>query len=65
MAVRTYFEKILGRCSPNIFGQNLVFLSFHWVFSGAKWKKEFKKGKKGRIVATNAKTLPHSVIIYI
>jgi hypothetical protein len=42
-----------------------VFLSFHWVFSGAKWKKEFKKGKNGRIVATNAKTLPYSVIIYI
>ena len=36
-----------------------VFLSFHSVFSGAKWKKKFKKGKKGRIVATNAKTLPH------
>ena len=45
--------------------RNWVFLSFHWVFSGAKWKKEFKKGKKGRIVVTNAKTLPHSVITYI
>jgi len=35
------------------------------VLRGKVKKKEFKKGKKGRIVASDATILPHSVIIYI
>ena len=54
-----------NRIASEFKAMETVFLSFHWVFSGAKWKKEFKKGKNGRIAATNAKTLPYSVIIYI
>jgi hypothetical protein len=34
-----------------------VFLSFHWVFERESEKKESQKGKKGRIMATDATIL--------